>query len=244
VVVRRGGPHGTPGALRPGMKTTLLTLAMLAAVPAAAQEHWGQQPRPVPVLVNDDPSWSDSARFFIGGRTGVGVPPGGSGVAPTLGFEIGVSAPHGFGFGLHLIGMSNPPAVAALNIEKASWGVGAMADLRMYFQTVEPLTLYATLAGGFLAGPGQSGQNVVLPLINPGFGARVKFNDQMYVAFEFGAAGFFIPFVNLSVGWEPQRLAKAAPYAPPPGAADCVPNCPPPAAPPAQPTAPPAAPPA
>src|SRR3954463_14502983 len=179
--------------------TTIMMLAMFAAVPAVAQER-----RDVPTIVNDDPSWSDTARFFAGVRTGVGIPPGGTGVAPTLGFEIGVSAPKGFGFGLHLLGMSNPPAISALGIEKANWGLGAMADLRMYFQTVEPLTLYATLAGGFLAGPGQSGANVVLPLINPGFGARVKFSDTMYVAFEFGAAGFYIPFVNFSVGWEPQ----------------------------------------
>lgn len=229
------------------MKTsTLLALAMLAAVPAAAQEY-RDGPRPAaPTLVNDDPSWSDTARFFVGMRGGIGVPPGGSGVAPTLGFELGVSAPKGFGFGLHILGMANPPAVSALNIPKADWGMGAMADLRMYFQTVEPLTLYATLAGGFLAGPGVDKQNVVLPLINPGFGARVKFSDQMYVAFEFGAAGFFIPFVNMSVGWEPQRLAKAAPYTPPP-AAGCAPSCPPPnAAPPPPPPAyaPPPAPPA
>lgn len=227
------------------MKMTLLSLAMLAAVPAVAQET-RDAPRAVPTLANDDPAWADTARFFAGVRTGVGVPPGGTGVAPTLGFEIGVSAPKGFGFGLHLLGMANPPSVAALNIPKATWGMGAMADLRMYFQTVEPLTLYATLAGGFLAGPGESGQNVVLPLINPGFGARVKFTDQMYVAFEFGAAGFYIPFVNLSVGWEPQRLAKVAPYAPPPASTlGCSPYCPPPNAPSAPPAAPaPAAPPA
>jgi hypothetical protein len=195
--------------------TTLMMLAMFAAVPAAAQDM-----RDAPSLVNNDPTWAETARFFADARTGVGIPPGGNGVAPTLGFEIGVSAPSGFGFGLHLLGMNNPPAITALGIPKANWGVGALADLRMYFQTVEPLTLYATLAGGFLAGPGQDGSNVVLPLVNPGFGARVKFTDQMYVAFEFGAAGFFIPFVNLSVGWEPQRLTKVKTYQP---AAACTP---------------------
>lgn len=217
------------------MKTTFMMLAMLAAVPAAAQDMRGE----APTLINNDPTWSESARFFAGVRTGVGIPPGGNGVAPTLGFEIGVSAPRGFGFGLHLLGMNNPPAIEALRIEKANWGVGALADLRMYFQTVEPLTLYATLAGGFLAGPGQSGTNVVLPLINPGFGARVKFTDTMYVSFEFGAAGFFIPFVNLAVGWEPQRMTKVKTYQPA-GActpAPCQPTAPPivdvPAAPPA-----------
>ena len=209
------------------MKTTLLTLAMLVVVPAAAQEV-----RDVPMVANNEPGWGETARFFGGVRAGVGIPPGGRGVAPSLGFEIGVSAPHGFGFGLHLLGMSNPPSITQLGIEKAAWGLGAMADLRLYFQTVEPLTLYATLSGGFLAGPGESGTNVVLPLVNPGFGARVKFNDAMYVAFEFCAAGFFRPFVTMSVGWEPQRIARrAAPYAPIPAPACTPAPCPAPPAP-------------
>ena len=217
------------------MKTSLVMLAMVAAMPAAAQIG-----RDAPVISNQEPGWGDTAHFFGGVRTGVGIPPGGRGVAPNLGFEVGVSAPHGFGFGLHLLGMANPPSLPQLGIEKASWGMGALADLRMYFQTVEPLTLYATLSGGFLAGPGESGVNVVLPLINPGFGARVKFNESMYVAFEFGAAGFFIPFVNMSVGWEPQRTRRAQPYAPP-LAAGCPEGtpCPLPAAPTATPTQPP-----
>lgn len=219
------------------MKAQLAMLAVLAAVPAAAVEQ------NVPVLIAPQEDWGENARFFGGVRSGVGIPPGGRGVAPSLGFEVGVSAPRGFGFGLHLIGMTNPPGIPQLGIEKAAWGLGALADLRMYFQTVEPLTLYATLSGGFIAGPGETGVNVVLPMINPGFGARVKFNDTMYVSFEFGAAGFFIPFVNMSVGWEPQRIARRVqPYTPTP-APGCTPAspCPPAATPPA--ATPPASPP-
>ncbi|HVE86845.1 MAG TPA: hypothetical protein VND93_28510 [Myxococcales bacterium] len=220
------------------MKTNLVMLAVIAAMPVAAQEA-----RDVPTLLGtqQQDSWQSDARFFGGVRTGVGIPPGGQGVAPTLGFEMGVSAPHGFGFGLHILGMNNPPGIPQLGVQKAAWGLGALADLRMYFQTVEPLTLYATLSGGFLAGPSETNTNVVLPLINPGFGARVKFNDVMYVSFEFGAAGFFIPFINMSVGWEPQRIArKVQPYAPPPPPG-CSPVCPPGTSPTPPPEAPPAA---
>ena len=155
--------------------------------------------------------WATGARFFAGVRLGVGVPPGGTGLAPLQGIELGVSARKGVGFGLHIIAMQNPPKVDALNIAKASWGIGALADLRMYFQTVDPLTLYATLSAGFVAGPGDGGAgNVVLPLLNPGFGARVKVTDSAYIAFEFGLASFIIPFVTLSFGWEPPRTPPRA----------------------------------
>lgn len=168
-------------------------------------------PASEPLLVaGREPRWDDTARFFTGLRTSVGIPPGGFGVAPSLALELGVSAPTGIGFGLHLMTMGNPPSVPRLGIPKAEWGVGALADVRMYFQSIEPLTLYATLSGGFLAGPdAQTGANVVLPMVNPGFGARVKLTDTMYTAFELGFAGFHIPFLAFSMGWEPERRPRA-----------------------------------
>lgn len=184
--------------------SSCLVIALLTAGTAHAQST-----RYVPA---DD--WSSTARFFMGARAGVAIPPGGTGVAPTVALELGVSAPKGLGFGLHILGMANPPAIRQLNIPKADYGIGALADVRMYFQSVEPLTLYATLSGGFVAGPGTTtNTNVVLPLLNPGFGARVKVADTAYVAFEFGMAGFFIPFITLSAGWEPERRQRAVPLA-------------------------------
>jgi hypothetical protein len=125
-------------------------------------------------------------------------------MASTAGLEIGVSADRGVGFGLHLIGMNNPPVVANLGIPETEWAFGAAADVRAYFQTVEPLSLYPTFSLGFLAGVDETGHNIVMPMLNPGFGARLKF-DNVYVAFEIGAASFYIPFVALSVGFEPER---------------------------------------
>ena len=198
------------------MHNVLLIAALVVALPAAAQAPLDT---PSVVASGNSDEWARNARFFVGTRMGVGIPPAGRGVAPMLGFELGVSAQRGFGFGLHLIGMSNPPEVSRLNIPKADWGLGALADARLYFQSIEPLTLYGTLSGGFLAGPGATGDNVVLPVINPGFGARVKMTDSVYMAFEFGMAGFFIPFVTLSMGWEPPRQTAHVIHvpSPPPG---------------------------
>jgi hypothetical protein len=207
------------------MKSLLFASLLAFAVPAAAQ-----QSSTTTTITTTSDEWADQARFFAGVRSGVGVPPGGSGVAPTLGFELGVSAQRGIGFGLHLLAMSNPPAIPQLQIQKANWGIGAAADIRMYIQTIDPLSLYGTLSGGFLAGPGQDGTNVVLPMVNPGFGARVKLTDEMYAAFEFGMAGFFIPFITISAGWEPVRRQPAR-YEPlptaPPAAAPTAPPAPP-----------------
>lgn len=228
-----------------------LAVLMFAASPAVAQssshrsslDEWApdtvQTRRPGPVRRDNwsqpappaagPTEWEQNARFFGGIRTGVGIPPGGRGVAPTMGFELGVAAERGFGFGLHLLSMLNPPSVPALNIPRASYGIGAAADLRLYFQSIEPLTLYGTLSAGFLAGPSaETGVNVVLPMLNPGFGARVKVTDTAYVAFEFGAAGGFIPFVNLSLGWEPPRVTAPLRQVASAELPQCAPaNCPP-----------------
>ena len=158
--------------------------------------------------------WQKKARFFGGVRGGVAVPDGGRGVAPTMGIELGVSVPKGVGFGLHILTMSNTPGIPSMGIKETAWAVGAMADLRMYFQTVRPLSLYGTLAAGFMGGPARdNGRNEVLPMVNPGYGARVKMGNT-YTAFEFGLAGFQVPFISMSIGYEPDRMPSSAPYTP------------------------------
>lgn len=154
--------------------------------------------------------WASDARFYGAVRTGLAVPPGGRGLTPGAGFELGIAKPLGFGFGIHLFGMMNPPEVPRMGIPKADYGLGAMADLRFYLPTVDPLTLYGTFTAGFLAGPSSvDGVNVVMPAINPGVGAKVRLADAAFVNFEFGMAGFFIPYINIGVGWEPRRPARA-----------------------------------
>jgi hypothetical protein len=149
--------------------------------------------------------WGEGATFFGGVRTALAFPPGGDGPAPMGGIELGVAAEKGVGFGLHMFGAMNTPGAPTFDIPKTPYGFGAEADLRYYLQSIEPLRLYPTLSLGFMAGPAaDTGKNVILPLINPGFGARVNFGS-VYVALELGAASFYIPFMSFSVGWEPDR---------------------------------------
>ncbi len=178
----------------------------LTPPPAAAPKPAAVTPRPVSLSSRkaNDAVWADTARFFVGARGGLGVPPSGDGLAPTTGVEVGVSADSGLGLGLHFVTTFNPPDAPTLGIRKAAWAMGAAADLRWYFQTVKPLTLYPTVSVGFLAGPGADGRNVVLPMLNPGFGARVRLGN-VYTAFEFGLMSFQVPFVALAVGFEPDR---------------------------------------
>ncbi len=153
--------------------------------------------------VNDE--WARGAHFFGGIRSSLAFPPGGMGPATTVGVELGVAAQRGLGFGLHVYGVGNPSGMPLLEVPAAAWGVGASADVRWYLQTIKPLTLYPTLSLGFLAGPDkQTNENVVLPMINPGFGARVNIADA-YVACEIGLASLYMPFVGVSFGWEPQH---------------------------------------
>lgn len=178
----------------------LLSASLLFATAAFAAE-----PARVSGEFEEPNTWSNRANFYVGARGGVAIPAGALGVAPNAGIELGVANSFGFGVGLHAMWMNRPPGAPFLNIPPCDYGFGAMADVRFYFETLEPLTLYPGLSLGFVAGPSSlDGKNAVLPLINPSFGARVKFAN-FYAAFEFGLAGFTIPFVNLALGFETDR---------------------------------------
>lgn len=192
------------------MILTLLTL--LTAVPEAEQDEQRD-------------TWADRARFFAGARGGVGFVAGGKGPSPTFGVELGVASTHGFGFGIHLLGSTNNAAVDLLGIPETSMAFGGEADLRIYIQTVEPLTLYPTMSVGFLSGPSvKDGTNAVLPLVNLGFGGRVRFGS-VYGSLEIGLASFHIPYLSISLGietkpkvqpQEEERHAAQQPAPPPP----------------------------
>lgn len=162
-----------------------------------------------PTLKAKDPDavpWSERATFFIGARGGIAAPPGALGLAPNAGLEFGLAVPQGFGFSMRTLWMDNPPGAPALGLRPAAYGFGALADLRYYFRTVEPLTVFPSLAIGFLAGPERgTNTNAVLPLFNPGVGMKVKAGN-FYGSFEFGLSGFTIPFVGLSLGFEGDSL--------------------------------------
>ncbi|MCU0700834.1 MAG: hypothetical protein MUC96_30370, partial [Myxococcaceae bacterium] len=152
-------------------------------------------------------------------------------LAPNAGLEFGLAVPQGFGFSMRTLWMDNPPGVPVLGLRPASYGFGALADFRYYFRTVEPLTVYPTLAIGFLAGPERGTQtNAVLPLFNPGVGMKVRVGN-FYGTFEFGLSGFTIPFVALSMGFEGDSLLQkkekepkpTAPVLPPPPEAQPAP---------------------
>ncbi len=158
-------------------------------------------PPPEEPAIFDD--WARHASFFVGGVGGMAFAPGAIGPAGTLGVELGVAAKSGIGFGLSMLGLVNPPAVPSLSLPKAAYGFGAMADVRWYIQTIEPLALYPALSLGFAAGPAEdTGVNAVLPLVNAGFGARMTFG-QIYFALGLGVTGVLIPFLNISMGWTP-----------------------------------------
>ncbi|MBL8924333.1 MAG: hypothetical protein JNJ54_36125 [Myxococcaceae bacterium] len=163
-------------------------------------------PPQVKTVNPDSLPWSERASFFVGARGGIAAPPGAVGLAPNAGLEFGLAVPQGFGFSMRTLWMDNPPGAPVLGLRPASYGFGAIADFRYYFRTVDPLTVYPTLAVGFLAGPEKgTNTNAVLPLFNPGVGMKVKAGN-FYGTFEFGLSGFTIPFVGLSLGFEGDSL--------------------------------------
>jgi hypothetical protein len=194
-------PSEVPTELTTEIKATATTRARASAVSFEREE-----PRPVvKKAARDSNPWSEGGTFFGGGRAAVAFPPAADGPAPMAGIELGVAAQKGFGFGLHLFGAMNTPGAPEFGLPKTPYGFGAEVDLRYYLQTIEPLRLYPTLSVGFMAGPAaDTGKNAVLPLVTPGFGARVNLGP-VYTALEIGAADFYIPFMAVAVGWEPDR---------------------------------------
>lgn len=195
-------PAAAPTELTTELTATATTRTRALAAPADKEDP----PTSVVKKSSREPSlWSEGGTFFGGGRTAVAFPPGGDGPAPMAGIELGVAAEKGFGFGLHVFGAMNTPGAPEFGLPKTPYGFGAEVDLRYYLQTIDPLRLYPTLSVGFMAGPGEdTGRNAVLPLVTPGFGARVNLGP-VYTAIEIGAADFYIPFIALAVGWEPDR---------------------------------------
>ena len=119
-------------------------------------------------------TWANRSNFYFGARGGIAIPPGAIGLAPSAGVELGIAPDYGFGMGLNVIWMNKPPGVPVFGIQPADYGFGASVNFRYYIQTIGPLTLYPSMSVGFLAGPGPDGRNQVLPLFNPGVGAKVK----------------------------------------------------------------------
>lgn len=177
------------------MHTLLLAVLLTAAPPPAAatvQQQGG--------LLKD--TWANRAGFFVGTRAGLAIPPGANSLAPNLSIEMGVAPSRGFGVGLRAMWMNAPPGVPFLGLNPGVYGFGAMADFRFYIETIDPLIIYPTIALGFLAGPDAlTGKNLVLPLFNPGLGAKLRFGN-FYVGFEFGVSGFTIPFMAMTAGYQ------------------------------------------
>jgi hypothetical protein len=188
---------------------SLLALALTVVCSSAHAET--RSPHAKLLAKYEEPdTWTNRSNFYVGLRGGIAVPAGATSLAPSASLEVGVAPDFGLGFGLHVIWMNNPPGAPVFGIPEGRYGFGALADLRFNFPTIEPLTLYPSLSLGFLAGPAAAdGKNMVLPLINPGFGAKVKFGN-FYSSFEFGFAGFTIPFVTLGFGYEGDRRKERA----------------------------------
>ncbi len=192
------------------MRNPIAVAVCLLALSARADPAQSEADSRLLEKYTEPDSWANRANFYVGARGGAAIPAGAVGVAGMGGLELGVANSNGFGFGLHALWMNNTPAAPTFNIPAAAWGLGALADFRYYFATIEPLTIYPTLSIGFLAGPAASGgSNAVLPLLNPGIGARVKLGN-FYGAFEFGFASFTIPYVALSFGYESDRRHERA----------------------------------
>lgn len=186
----------------------LITVAVLCAATSALAIPKTTHARLVEKYEEPN-TWANRSNFFVGARASIAIPQGAVGIAPLAGIELGIAPDYGFGISMNMIWMERSPGAPMFGIQPGNYGFGASANFRYYFQTVGPLTLYPAFSIGFLAGPDPMGKNQVLPMINPGFGAKVR-AGPFYVSFDFGLSAFTIPFVGASVGYEGNRREERA----------------------------------
>jgi len=186
----------------------VFALAFAGSAFAQASQPAGQTAPPASSSISpstDAKIYSEDPRLFVGLKSAAIVPPGGTGPGVLSGFEIGIAAKQGFGFGVNIFGGVNNPAAPTLGLPRSGFAFGGTADIRYFLQTVGPLSVYPILSVGFLTAQTSSIKNTVIPLVNPGVGARVQILDELYTSLEVGASNFHIPYMAVSLGWSPKN---------------------------------------
>lgn len=172
-----------------------LVLAALSLPEALADETTAPPATPPPAAPPADPNG-----YYLGGRAGVAVPIGTSGLAFPISLEAGVQFPSDLSLGVRFTFENAPPAL--FGRESPPWALGPIVDVRYLIPTNPNLSFYLDVGGGFLFGVNeQSGYNVVLPIATAGLGARITpGNMPIYVAPELGLTNFVIPYMGLAMG--------------------------------------------
>lgn len=184
--------------------------ASAAAAPVAA-------PRPAPLAapvavapasVPDLDSGMDAPAerpIYVSARGALAVPANGLGQIAVGGVGVGVELDNGHTFGMRAIYMDSPPPNPISNSREVDWAWGPVLDYQFHLANDRRLNFYPALALGFVYSAEKDKENVILPIFEFGFGARMvkktSNGDRLFIQPELGfVPGAVAPYTSITVG--------------------------------------------
>ncbi|MED5371309.1 MAG: hypothetical protein VX899_09860 [Myxococcota bacterium] len=143
---------------------------------------------------------------YMATRASVAVPSGGLGQVPTAGVAMGVELENGHTFGLRAIYMVNPPAnPISGNQRDVEQAWGPVLDYQFHLNPGRNVNFYPCLSLGFVYAAEDGKENIVLPILEAGFGARavreLDSGDRLFISPEMGVVpGAKAPYTSITVG--------------------------------------------
>jgi hypothetical protein len=190
--------------------THIFSLALTLTTPALADSGAAETPQ---VETTAD-AWSEPTKIdpernrpiYVLARGSVAVPANAQGQIPAGGLGMGVELDNGHTFGFRAIYLDNPPPNPFVDDQRevrAAWG--PVLDYQFHLSDDRNLNFYPALSLGFVYAAERGEENVILPIFEAGFGARLvretKTGDRFFIEPEIGVVpGAMAPYASLSVG--------------------------------------------
>ena len=143
--------------------------------------------------------------IYVSARGSLAVPARGLGQIPAGGLGVGVELNNGHTFGMRAIYMDSPPPNPISNSREVEWAWGPVLDYQFHLDNDRRLNFYPSLSLGFVYSAADGETNVILPIFEAGFGARLiretSKGDRLFIEPELGVVpGALAPYTSLTVG--------------------------------------------
>lgn len=184
----------------------MFPLALMLSTAAVAQDNtWETPAKSSAESTADSLDQPDEWPIYVSTRASVAVPAGGLGQVPTAGLGIGVELDNGHTFGMRAIFISNPPPNPISNNRDVNQAWGPVLDYQFHIDNTRSMSFYPSLSLGFVYSAAEGQENVILPIFEAGFGARLvretSSGDRLFIQPELGVVpGALAPYSALTVG--------------------------------------------
>jgi hypothetical protein len=139
-------------------------------------------------------------KTYVDMRGSMAVPANARGFAYVGSVGVGSEFEAGGSLGLRFLGMADPPSTM-FSQNPAQFAGGPVLDWRKHIYTSDDFDLYPAVSGGFVITVDQpTGRNIVLPVLETGFGVRKSFGEKDGTRFALSPEIGFVPFLLAPYG--------------------------------------------